>query len=416
MKKILVLGSGAGGTMVATKLRRELSPLEWQITIIDNDDIHHYQPGWLFIPFGIYTAEDCMKPKRDFIPKGVNFVLDEVVAVDPDARKVECKKGTYEYDWLVIATGCRIAPEEIDGLEDWKPDSKRREHTFFTLESAMALYRKMKYFKSGRLVFNIAEMPHKCPVVPMEFIFMADWFFAKNGVRNNIEIEFVTPNTGIFTKPIATKVLSVAAEEKGIRVTPNFDLASVDPEQGILQSAKGETVPYDLLVSTMPNLGAEYVDNSGLGDGMGYVMTNHHTLKAEKYDNIYVVGDATNVPTSKAGSVAHYEAEIVVENLILEIDGQEPKPAFDGHSTCFIVSGYDKAYLFDFNYKTEPLPGKFPFPGVGPFDLVGESYINYWGKMMFKWVYWNLLLTGQDLPLEPQMNMAGKNWPRIDSE
>ncbi len=402
--------------MVAAKLRKELNPLEWQITIIDNDEMHHYQPGWLFIPFGIYTAADCMKPKRDFIPKGVNFILDEVVAVDPDGRTVQCKSSSYEYDWLVIATGCRIAPQEIDGLDDWKPDPKRKEHTFFTLESAVALHKKMKYFKSGRMVFNIAEMPHKCPVVPMEFIFMADWFFAKNGVRKDIEIEFVTPNTGIFTKPIATKVLSVAANEKNIKVTPNFDLASVDPESGILTSAKGETVQYDLLVSTMPNLGAEYVDDSGLGDGMGYVMTNHHTLRAEKYDNIYVVGDATNVPTSKAGSVAHYEAEIVVENLLLEIEGQAPKPAFDGHSTCFIVSGYDKAYLFDFNYKTEPLPGKFPFPGLGPFDLVGESYINYWGKMMFKWVYWNMLLTGQELPLEPQMNMAGKSWPRMDIE
>jgi len=416
MKKIAILGSGAGGTMVAAKLRRELSDFEWQITIIDNDVMHHYQPGWLFIPFGIYTAEDCMKPKRDFIPKGVSFVLDEVVGVNTGGRKVECKKSSYDYDWLIIATGCRIAPEEVEGLEDWKPDPASNEHTFFTLESAVALYKKMKYFKSGRLIFNIAEMPHKCPVVPMEFIFMADWFFAKNGVRDNVEIEFVTPNTGIFTKPIATKVLSVAAEEKKIKVTPNFDLAAVNPTKGVLESAKGDTVDYDLLVSTMPNLGAEYVDESGLGDGMGYALTDHHTLRAQKGENIYVVGDATNVPTSKAGSVAHYEAEIVAENLVLEIDGQEPKSSFDGHSTCFIVSGYDKAYLFDFNYKTEPLPGKFPFPGLGPFDLVGESYTNYWGKMMFKWVYWNLLLTGQDMPLEPQMTMAGKSWPSVEIE
>lgn len=148
---------------------------------------------------------------------------------------------------------------------------------------------------------------------------------------------------------------------------------------------------------------------------MGYVFTNPHTLKAEKYDNIYVVGDATNVPTSKAGSVAHYEAEVVAENLVLEIDGEEPKPAYDGHSTCFIVSELDKAFLIDFNYDTEPLPGKFPFPGMGPFDLLGESNLNYWGKMMFKWVYWNLLLTGQDMPLEPQMTMAGKTWPRVET-
>ena len=416
MKKIIILGSGCGGTTCANKLRRELSPNEWQITIIDNDELHHYQPGWLFIPFGIYTAEDCLKPKRDFIPKGVDFVLDEVVGVNPESRKVECKKGSYDYDWLIIASGCHIAPEEIDGLEEWKPNPAAREHTFFSLEGAVALYKKIKYMKSGRLVFNIAEMPHKCPVVPMEFIFMADWYFRVNGVRDNIEIEFVTPNTGVFTKPIATKILGAAAEDKGVNVIPNFDLAAIDTEAGTLESAKGDKIQYDLLVSTMPNLGADYIENSGMGDGMGYVFTDHHTLKAEKYDNIYVVGDATNVPTSKAGSVAHYESDIIVENMILEIDGQEPKPAFDGHSTCFIVSGYDKAYLIDFNYKTEPLPGKYPFPGLGPFELLGESNINYWGKMMFKWVYWNLLISGQDLPLEPQMTMAGKSWPTVESE
>ena len=416
MKKIVILGSGAGGTICANKLRKELSPTEWQISIIDNDEMHHYQPGWLFIPFGIYTAEDCMKPKRDFIPKGVNFILDEVVGVNPDAREVECKKGKYNYDWLIIATGCRIAPEEVEGLEEWAPDPKSNVHTFFTMESAVALRKKMKYFRGGKVIFNIAEMPHKCPVVPIEFIFMADWYFKELGVREKTEIEFVTPNSGIFTKPIATKVLSVAAEEKGIKVTTDFHLSSVDTEKGIMESASGGQAEFDLLVSTMPNLGADYVDESGLGDGMGYVLTNNHTLQAEKWDRIYVVGDATNVPTSKAGSVAHYEAEIVVDNILLEIDGQEPKPAFDGHSTCFIVSGFDKAYLFDFNYKTEPLPGKYPFPGLGPFDLVGESYINYWGKMMFKWVYWNLLLPGEDLPLEPQMTMAGKTWPTVEVE
>jgi sulfide:quinone oxidoreductase len=415
MKKILILGSGAGGTMVAAKLHRLLNHTEWQITIIDKDDMHHYQPGWLFIPFGIYTAQDCMKPKREFIPKGVKYVLDEVVGVDPDKRRVETKKGSYDYDWLVIASGCDIVPDDIDGLDGWKPDPKGDIHTFFSVEGAVALFQRMKYFKKGRIVFNVAEMPHKCPVVPMEFIFLANAHFIHEGVRDNIEIELVTPATGIFTKPITTKIMSSAAEEKNIIVTPNFDLAQYNTEEKTIESGRGDKISYDLLISTFPNLGAEYVENSGLGDGMGYVFTNPHTLKAEKYDNIYVVGDATNVPTSKAGSVAHYEAEVIAENLVLEIDGEEPKPAYDGHSTCFIVSELDKAFLIDFNYDTEPLPGKFPFPGMGPFDLLGESNLNYWGKMMFKWVYWNLLLTGQDMPLEPQMIMAGKTWPRVDT-
>ncbi|RPI72918.1 MAG: NAD(P)/FAD-dependent oxidoreductase, partial [Geobacteraceae bacterium] len=185
MKKILILGSGAAGTIVASKIRQRIGEGKgWQVTIIDHDETHHYQPGWLFIPFGIYTAEDCMKPKREFIPQGVDFVLDEVTAIDAVKRKVEGKKGRYDYDWLVIASGCRIAPEEVDGMmEGWRKDI----HDFYTLTGAMELFKKLRYFESGRVVLNISELPFKCPVAPIEFVFMADWFFKKKGVRDKVE-------------------------------------------------------------------------------------------------------------------------------------------------------------------------------------------------------------------------------------
>ena len=405
MKKILILGSGAGGTMVANNLRKKLSPKEWDITIIDNDEVHHYQPGWLFIPFDVYTPEDCKKPKREFIPPGVNFVFDEIVGVNPDKRLVAGKKSSYEYDWLIIATGCTIVPEEVEGMMD---DWHNNVHDFYTLEGAELLFQKMKYYNSGRVVLNIAEMPYKCPVAPLEFVFMADWFFTVNGVRDNIEIELVTPAPGAFTKPIASKILGEVAEQKNIKITPNFDIAQVNVDEKTIESHRGDKVPYDLLVAIPPNFGAKYIEDSDMGDPMRFVDTDHHTLKAKNYDNIYVIGDATNVPASKAGAVAHYESDTVVDNLVREIDGQEPKPTFDGHATCFICSGYEKAVLIDFNYKYEPLPGKFPFPGLGPFSLLGDSNFNYWGKMMFKWVYWNMMLKGVDLPLEHQMTMAGK--------
>ncbi|MBL7176549.1 MAG: NAD(P)/FAD-dependent oxidoreductase [Desulfobacteraceae bacterium] len=405
MKRIVILGSGAGGTMVAAKLREELSISEWQITIIDNDEIHHYQPGWLFIPFGVYTAEDCAKPKREFIPKGVDFVLDEVVGVNPDNRQVEGKQNRYDYDWLVIASGCRIVPEEVEGMmDDWLGDI----HNFYTLEGAVELHKKLKYFDSGRLVLNIAEMPFKCPVAPIEFIFMADWFFTIQGVRDKVEIELVSTLDAIFTKPVAAKTFGGFADQKNLKFTGNFDIAQVNAEEKTIESHKGEKIPYDLLVSIPPNFGAQFVADSNMGDPMCYVETDKNTLKAKNYDNIYVIGDATDVQTSKAGAVTHYESDTVVENLIRDIDGREPKPTFDGHATCFICSGFEKALLIDFNYEVEPLPGMFPFPGLGPFSLLGESNFNYYGKMMFKWVYWNLMLKGLELPLENQMTMAGK--------
>ena len=312
MKKILILGSGAGGTIVANNLRKRLSPKQWDITIIDNDEVHHYQPGWLFIPFEIYTPADCQKPKRDFIPDGVNFVFDEIVGIDKGNNTVEGKKEKYTYDWLVIASGCSIVPEEIEGMmDDWHNNI----HDFYTLEGAVALREKMKYFDKGRLVFNIAELPYKCPVAPLEFIFMADWFFGKKGVRDNIEIELVTPIAGAFSKPIASSILGDIAIQKNIKVTPNFDIAQVNADEKTIESHKGDKVDYDLLVSIPPNFGAKFLEGSGLEDPLRFVETEHFTLKAKNVDNIYVIGDATNVPTSKAGAVAHYEAETLISEL-----------------------------------------------------------------------------------------------------
>ncbi len=405
MKKLVILGSGTGGTIIAAKMRQKLLESKWEITIIDRDWQHHYQPGWLFIPFGIYTADDCVKPKIKYIPPGVNFVLDEVTGIDPVKQEVKTKRDTYPYDWLVVATGCGIVPEEVEGMSE---GMGKDVHNFYSRDGAIALYEKLKYFDKGRVVINIAELPFKCPVAPLEFAFMADWFFTTHGVRDNIEIELVTPLSAAFTKPVAAEILGNICHEKNIKVTPNFQIASVDAGKNLIKSFGGEEVPYDLLVAIPPNFGAQVIIDSGMGDPMGYVDTDHNTLKAKNFDRIYVIGDATNVPTSKAGAVAHYESDIIVENLMREIEGQEPLPEFDGHSTCFIVTGYEKASLIDFNYKVEPLPGKYPFPGLGPVTLLGESNFNYWGKMMFKWVYFNMMLKGKELPLEPQMFMAGK--------
>lgn len=405
MKKLLILGSGSGGTMVAAKMRKLLAESEWDITIIDRDPVHHYQPGWLFVPFGIYTLKDCVKPKSDFIPRGVNFVLDTIVNIDPAAKVVTTKQGKYEYDFMVISTGCRIMPEEIEGMSDgWRKNI----FDFYTPDGAKALCPQMHNFKKGRMVFNIAEMPIKCPVAPLEFVYMADWFFTKMGVRKDIEIELVTPLTGAFTKAVAAEVLGKLCDDKNIKVVPNFVLDSVDAENKVISDVMGNEIEYDMLVSIPPNFGQQVIEDSGLGDAMMYIPTDNGTLKAEQMENVYVLGDTTNVPTSKAGSVAHFECDIVCANLYAEINGQEPHHHFDGHSNCFIVTGFDKASLIDFNYTVEPLPGKFPLPGVGPFDLLGESRMNYYGKLMFRWIYFNLMMKGHELPFEPDMYMAGK--------
>ena len=330
MKHLVILGHGTGGTIIAAKMRQKLAEKDWQITVIDRDWQHHYQPGWLFIPFGIYTAADCVKPKIKFVPPGVNFVLDEITEIDPVKKQVKTRRDTYAYDWLVVATGARIMLDEVEGMAEGMGGDI---HTFYSQEGAVALYDKLKYFHQGRVVINIAELPFKCPVAPLEFAFMADWFFTKNGVRENIEIELVTPLSAAFTKPVAAGILGKICEEKNIKVTPNYQIAQVDAANKVIKSYGDQEVPYDLLVAIPPNFGAQIIIDSGMGDPMGYVDTDHHTLKAKNYDYIYVVGDATNVPTSKAGAVAHYEADTIVGNLVREIDGQPPWPNYDGHAT-----------------------------------------------------------------------------------
>ncbi len=405
MRKVLILGAGAGGTIVANMLRNEVPESELEITIIDRDERHHYQAGYLFIPFGVYSPHDVIKAKKGFIPQGVEFVVDYIVKIDPENRRVETRLGKYEYDWLVISTGCDIAPEEIEGMMDaWRTDV----FDFYTLEGATALSNKLKYFDSGKIVLNIAEVPYKCPIAPLEFVFMADWFLQVNGVRDKVEIEFVTPLDNVFTKPVAANILAEFAAKKNIKVTPNFDIAQVNANEKTIESHQGDKVGYDLLVAIPPNMGNQMLIDSDISDPVGFVPTDNHTLKAENFDRIFVLGDTTNVPTSKAGSVAHYQAYTLVENIVREMDGHSALPKFDGHATCFLASGFEKAILLDFSYDVEPLPGKFPFPGMGPFSLLKESLSNYWGKMMFRWVYWNLMMKGLDLPLEPQMNLAGK--------
>jgi sulfide:quinone oxidoreductase len=288
--------------------------------------------------------------------------------------------------------------------EEWQ----RSIFDFYTLEGAAALARRLQHWEGGRLVINIVEMPIKCPVAPLEFAFLADWFFTEAGLRPKVEIEYVTPLPGAFTKPRAAAMLGDFLDRKNIRLTAEFATGSVDAGARKIVSWDQREVAYDLLVTIPTNMGDEAIARSGFGDELNFIPTDKHTLRSKVKDNIFVLGDATDLPASKAGSVAHFQADILFENLLDAIDGRPLRAHFDGHANCFIESGFNKGLLIDFNYETEPLPGKFPLPGIGPFSLLEETKMNHYGKMMFRWVYWNLLLRGAELPIEAEMTMAGK--------
>jgi sulfide:quinone oxidoreductase len=407
MKKLLILGAGTAGTMMANKMRKILSRSDWEITIVDQFKTHYYQPGFLFIPFGIYSEKDVIKPKNDFFPVGVNVIYSEIQKVEGENNQVLLADGTkLNYDYLIIATGTRTAPEETEGLKGklWYKDI----FDFYTIEGAVALAKHFKTWKGGKLVVNITELPYKCPVAPLEFVFFADAFFTERGLRDKVDITYVTPLPGAFTKPRATKMLGELLEQKNINIVPDFNIMEVNNDEKKIVDFGGKEIPFDCLVSIPTNLGADYVENSGIGDDMNFVKTDKYTLQQVDFKNIFVIGDAANIPTSKAGSVAHFAAEIVEENLMCAIEGRELTGKFDGHANCYIETGYGKGTLIDFNYDTEPLPGSFPFPGLGPFGLLKVTRTNHYGKLLFRWIYWHILLKGKEMPIESEMQMAGK--------
>lgn len=407
MKRLLILGAGTAGTMMANKIHRVLDRNDWEITIVDEFKTHYYQPGFLFIPFGIYNQQDVIKPKSDFFPPGVNVIYNEIDRVVPEENKVMLTGGkVLAYDILIIATGAHTAPEETPGLKDklWYKEI----FDFYTVEGSVALSKYLKSWQGGRLVMCITDLPFKCPVAPIEFVCLAEAYFTKIGIRDKVDITFVTPLPGAFTKPVATKVLSEILDEKNIHVIPDFYLEHVDNDRKVLVSYDEKEIPFDLLTIVPLNKGSDMVERSGMGDDLNFIPTNKETLQSTKYENIFIIGDAANLPTSKAGAVAHFSGDILFQNILSYIEGRPLKAKFDGHANCYIETGYGKGALIDFNYETEPLPGTFPLPGLGPFGLLKTTKINHYGKIMFRWIYWHILLKGKELPIEADMTMAGK--------
>ncbi len=407
MKKLVILGAGTAGTMVANRLVRMLDMDQWQITLVDQDPVHYYQPAFLFIPFGIYTKKEAFKSKQQFIPARTQLIQSTIEMIETSTNRVRLANGmVLNYDYLIIATGADIHPEETPGLaeHEWGKSI----HTFYSFEGALALAEKLRTWPGGRLVVNVVENPIKCPVAPLEFLLLADAYFHQRGIRERVELIYATPLDGAFTKPVAARRLGDLLDRKGIKIEPEFMIEHVDPDAKKIVSYDEREVPYDLLVSVPLNKGADVVGKSGLGDELNFSPVNKHTLLSDRCDNIFVLGDASNIPASKAGSVAHYAIDLFGENFVRYTRGEELVPNFDGHANCFVESGFGKGLLIDFNYTQEPLPGRFPVPVLGPFRLLEESALNHWGKLAFRWMYWNILLKGNKLPLPATMSMAGK--------
>jgi len=407
VKKLLVLGAGTAGTMIVNRLRSRLESAEWNITVVDQDDVHHYQPGYLFLPFGTYTPKQITRSRHTTLPDAVDFVIGDVDRVEAAANTVVLTDGrTFDYDYLVIASGTTPRPDQTPGMLD--AEWRKSIFDFYTLDGSEALAEALKSFDHGRLVVHITDMPIKCPVAPLEFTFLADAWLRERGLRDRVEIVYVTPLPGAFTKPICSTALQYLLDERKIALETDYMVEHIDVEKKMLVSYDEREVPFDLLVTVPLNMGADFVARSGLGNDLNFVPVDKNTLQSKANPNIFAIGDASDIPASKAGSVAHFAVEIFTDNFLELIAGKPMTGWFDGHANCFIESGNGKALLIDFNYDTEPLAGKYPLPLVGPMSLLKETKANHYGKMAFRWIYWNVLLPGRSMPVPTHMSMVGK--------
>ena len=404
MDRIVVLGAGTGGTLAANRLRHELGDAA-AITVVDRDNNHIYQPGLLLVPFGLARPDRIVRPRARQLHPGIGYHQSAIDHVDIERREVHLDGGTVlPYDVLVVATGAALLPGETDGLTEAM--AQGRAFSFYEPAGAAALRDALARFDGGRIVVNVVDMPIKCPVAPLEFAFLADWYFHRRGIRDRVDLTYVTPLDGAFTKAIASRELSGLLGRKGVRLVTEFNTGEVDAAGGRLISFDGREAGFDLAVVVPAHGGQAYIGRSpGLGDALGFVPCDERTLQAKASPDIFVIGDAADIRASKAGSVAHFEGEVLVRNVRSFLAAQPLSARFDGHTNCFIESGFGRALLMDYNYETEPVPGRFPGP-VG-LPLLKESRLNHLGKLGFQQFYWHMLLPGRDVP------GLSRNRPRV---
>jgi len=389
---ILILGGGTGGTIAANRLRSSLGK-EHSITLVDSSRRHNYQPGFTFVPFGIYSPEHCRKPQENFIPRGVEFFRGWVEKILPEERKVVVDGRELKYDYLVVALGSKPSFSEVKRLEKVL---YRKAFDFYTYRGAQKLKSALKSFKKGKLLIAVAELPIKCPAAPLSFAFLAQEYLERKGVKD-FEVELSVPSPEAFTKKEVSETLEALAESRGISIVTDFHPERV--EENKIVDHKGDTLDYDLLVAVPPHLGSEAVIKSGIGDALGFIPTHRHTLKALEFDRVYVVGDASNLPTSKAASSAHFQAEVAAENISREIYGIESLKEYNGRAICYVITGFNEAIMLELDYSGLVKKAKFPLPLLGPLTPGKVSRASYLAKLMSRWFYWHSWLKGKNFPL-----------------
>lgn len=370
-KKILIVGGGLAGTIIGNGLCRqlgsELRSSEVSITMLGATETHMYQPGLLYVPFGKIREKELFRDQTSVIDRRVNFMVDPATKVDTQAKAVSTESGkTFDYDYLVIATGSRIRPDTIPGMADGA-------HWFYDLDGARKMREALDGFDGGRVVINV-NAPHKCPVAPLEITFMIRDYLKGRGLLDKSELTYTYPIGRLHALEPVAHWAGAEFDKAGIKSEIFFNAKDVDAQNKVIYSEEEVSLEYDLLVTIPPHNGAEVITDSELGAG-GWVPTERESLLMEGTDNVFVCGDTTNIPISKAGSTAHFEADTIIDNLVsLATEGRMARK-YDGKVFCFVETGMNDGTYVWFNYTTPPNPGP-------------PSQMVHWFKLAYNRLYW----------------------------
>jgi sulfide:quinone oxidoreductase len=372
---ILVLGGGVGGTIAANLIAKEVGDSA-RITLVDSTGIHVYQPGFLYVAVGHQNPSALKREEAHLLRREIKLVVDCATLVDPAAQKVVLKSGrTLRYDELVLATGSRTVMSEVPG--------GMGAHDFYTLDGAIRLHKSLEGFQGGTIVIGVAGIPYKCPPAPVEFAFLLDDYLRARRIREATQVKLLSPLNRAFTIEATSKLVQPILAERDIELTGFFNVESVDPIAKTVTSLEGETVEYDLLVLVPPHRGQKVIEDSRLGDERGWVPVDKNTLKHTGYDHVWAIGDATSIPISKSGSVAHYEATVVAAEIVAVVKGEAPPlHVYDGKVMCFLETGQGRATTISFDYDHPPVS---PTP----------ARRWHWAKALFNKTYWHIVPQGR---------------------
>lgn len=365
---VVVLGGGVGGTLVANLLSKALGDAG-RVTVVDPTGMHVYQPGFLYLALGQANGQWLARDERTLLHRTVELAVETATRIDTSRSVVETARGTtIPYDYLVIATGSRLVPETVPGLVEGA-------HEFYSLAGAQRLREELRRFRGGRIVVGVAGIPYKCPPAPVEFVLMVDQHLRRRGIREKSEVTLLSPLNRAFTIESASRLVQPIMDRRSIGLGTFFNVERVDTGRGVVVSLEGEEQPYDLAVLVPPHRGQTVVEASGLGDAGGWIPTDRHTLQHRDHERIFALGDATDLPISKSGSTAHFEAPIVASRVASLVKGTAPKATYGGRVMCFLETGDGRATALRFDYEHPPVPPK-------------PSFVWHYAKWLFNRVYW----------------------------